>query len=533
VLANRIVQGISNRIGIAVQPLLMIAATLFVIVLVIQKNARRSVCNGLSRVAPLAVLHLWKTIVVLALITVCYASTVMVFAIPERLGDLSPIFRYQPISKLILTPLYMVFGLHEWVGRVLQIAFTFGGAFYLYRITGLFGTQTASRAAAILYVFLPPVFHYGNTHMIEGGLLFLIIASFYHWIRYLEKSESRDLIRGTLFCTFACLYKHPAVSVIPAFAAMTAYDFLFPKPSRTRRFPWPSVIACAIPSITFLLFMKLAAFNTDTPSKVQPLNLAQNVKSIPLGDTLPIALLFLCGLIYVSVTKPFRRFVILFAWAGTHYLLVSLSSNADNVRQALPCHAGLIVMAALLLDGWPSRYLKIQSLFVYAVLPVFLLWACLFMDRRQDFRHVGRAMGDRSYITFSNWEESYLPYPAAVRWLQLYTAPGDTIYAPMANEPVHFYLAKYTMDDRNYDRKIWAPLPEQNLDSLLAHCRKIGAKWLVLPRGKWPYTYLDLEMIESLFSHAPPGYKPVHQVSSGREEIGILKIIPKKNNDES
>lgn len=524
VLAHKIAQGITTRTGVPLSTLLTILTVTGAAAFSISPTARRIVHKTFTRIASLTAQHLWKTITVLGVVTVIYAYTLISVAAFERFPDLNPIFRYQPISKLTLIPLYIIFGLHEWIGRILQIAFTFAGAFYLYRITGLFGTKTASRTAAILYVFLPPVFHYSNTHMIEGGLLFFMIASFYHWIRYLEKNERRDLIRGTLFCTLACLYKHPAVSVIPAFTAMGIYDYLFPKPAQTRHIPWGTVIACAIPSITFITFMKLAGFNTDAPTEVKTLNLATNLQTISLGDTLPVALLFLTGSISLALTKPFRRFVYLFAWIGVHYVLVSLSSNADNVRQALPYHAGLCVVAALLVDRCPIKYKRIQSILVYGVLPVFLFWACLLMDRRQDFLKVGRPMSDRSYITLSNIKESYLPYPAAIRALRDLTAPGDTIYAPMANEPVHFYLAKYDLNGRNYIRKIWASPDQQTAENLLAHCRDIGAEWLLLPRGKWAYRYLDLDLVESIFQNPPPGLKPIRIVSEGRESIGIWRV---------
>jgi hypothetical protein len=97
----------------------------------------------------------------------------------ERFDDLNPLFRYPPLSKFFSIPLYICFGLHEWTGRVMQIGFTFGMAFYLYRLAQFYGGDAAGKTAAILGVFLPPVFHYGNTTMIEGGTLFFITASFF------------------------------------------------------------------------------------------------------------------------------------------------------------------------------------------------------------------------------------------------------------------------------------------------------------------------------------------------------------------
>ena len=490
VIAHKIVLGISGITGFSVQIPLTFIAVLTLLPILVSSRIRAKITDGYSRIAFWVENHFWATVAVLAVITAVYTAFILKFKPLDRFDDLNPLFRYPPLSKLISIPLYTFFGIHEWTGRVVQIAFTFGGSIYIYRLVRLYGDELAGRIAALLFVFLPPIFHYGNTTMIEGGTLFSIAAAFFYWIRFIEFKAQSDLVMGTIFATLACLYKHPGVSLIPAFAFMVSYDFLFPKSNRTGRYLLPSIVSCAIPAITIVLFMKLSGFNSDVPSSLQIPTLKYlwgNIQAIPKGITTPIALLFLAGIAALPFIHRVRTFWIFIAWIGAHYFLTCMSAAAMNVRQALPYYVGLIVPASLLLERCLEKQRPVRFGFAYVLLPGFLLWACLWMDRNQDFSQVGRAMGDRSYINFSNWGKMTLPYPDTLKYLEECSAPGDVVYAPMINEPLHFYIAKFHLDDRTFVREIWTNADRQSQESLLEHCKEIHAKWLIVPRGRWLY----------------------------------------------
>ncbi len=527
-IAQQIVRGLSRTAGFSIQPLLAVLTLSFILPIFISNRVRERCKSTFSSIAQWYSNHTMPVLALLAGITFLYAYFLLHIQWLERFDDLNPLFRYPPLSKFFSIPLYICFGLHEWTGRVMQIGFTFGMAFYLYRLAQFYGGDAAGKTAAILGVFLPPVFHYGNTTMIEGGTLFFITASFFYWIRFIECKGQSDLIRGTLFATLACLYKHPGVSLIPAFAFMTAYDYLFPLRHRTSRYLFPSILACSIPAITIVSFMKLSGFNTDVPSDLQLPGLEYfwgNIQVIPKGITFPVSILFGASFVALPFVGGWRTFWIFVGWIGTHYLLTCMSAAALNVRQALPYYIGLIVPAALLVESCLKNRRSLQMGFIYVILPIYLLWACLWMDRNQDYRTIGRAMGDRSYINFSNWQSMYLPYPQTIQKLKEITTPGDVIYAPMINEPVHFYLAKYDLRDRIYRRELWDKLERLSLDTLLDYCQQIEADWLVIPRGRWLYiANADLTWNEEIFTNPPPSLHPIEIVTMGNEQLGIWKI---------
>ncbi len=529
VVAERFVKALSSFTGFPIRPIFAFISVFFIVAL-FYSPFRKRVQDRFQDISTW-MMHHWKRMTLfLICISGLYGAVILSTAIPERFGDLSPIFRYPPVSKLNLIPLYIVFGLHEWIGRLVQIAFTFGGAFYLYHLTRMFGTKAAAQTAAILFVFLPPLFHYGNTHMIEGGTMFFVAASFYHLIRYTEKKTAYNLIVGVLFTLFGGLYKHPLVSVVPAFTLMAVYDFVVPKKEDPRRFWLQPILACMLPSAAIILYLKLSAFNTDVPDKLSSLSLDRclaNLQAIPLGVTWPVAILFAVGFIYLAVSKYRRLFILLLCWIGVHYVLTCKTMVYQNVRQALPYYVGLIVAASIFIGDWVPKQRSVRAAVLYGIVPLYLIWACLFMDRHQNLEKVGRPMGDRSYVNFSNWQEAYIPYDQAMAYLKEHTEPGDIIYAPMTNEPSHFYLAKYDLFDRTYLRKIWLPRREQTMDNLYTYCIRQECDWLMVVRGKWLYSYADVDMLETLFTHPPDIFLPVTVFSYGETDVGLWKVVPR------
>ncbi len=526
-VANSIVTSLSEAVGFSLRPLFLLLA-IVLLFLAFYPPFVRSLWQRLRTLINLAIQHWLYTFLILFLFTMGYAFLLVWTAYPQQFGDLSTLFRYQPISKMILIPVYILFGLREFLGRFIQLMFFYAGAVYLYKLTALYGGREASRVACILYLFLPPIFHYGNTHMIEGGTLFFILASYFHYVRYMETKRYSDLIIGTLWTVMGCLYKHPAVSLIPGLALMTAYDFLFPRKGQVRRFPLPEILSCTISSLTFLLYMKLSAYNQEVPSSMHFPTLERmltNLSALTQGVTWPIALLFLAGLIFLLARNHRRIFILIMCWVGAHFVLTVMSATFANVRQALPYYLGLIVPAALFLEWLGIFSLGLRKALIYGVLPLFLLWTCLFMDREQLDPKTQRAMGDRSYITFTNWEESYLPYDEAMRTLKNLAQPGDIVYAPMANEPVHFYLQKHDVNHIQYIRQIWEPdIEKQSLESFLEYVDTLQADWVLIPMGRWLLSYVDLNLIHDLEESPPEGWEVAREFTYGKERMRLWRV---------
>lgn len=531
-VASKIIHPLSAKLGVFVPYIFTGIFCLLSLMVVLSKQKRIAILLYFQHIIQWCYQQIVLVYTMLFGITFIYVWFIYTSKLPDTFGDLETIFRYQPISKLMLIPAYIIFGIHEWVGRMIQFLFFIGCAFYLYQTTRLFGSKDAARLTAIIFLLLPPIFHYGNTHLIEGGSLFFVAAPFFYWIRYFEKRSSYDLMAGSFWATLGCLYKHTNVIMIPAFAVLWVWDLCKQRTAKPFKQYGLEIIANSIPAITFMIYMKLSSFSSDTPSDMAFINAArliENLNAIPQGVTYPIFILFLAGSFFTLFSL--HRFLPYWvSWVIPHYMVTAMSLAYMNVRQALPYYLGFIITSGLFLDRI-VYYPKVRSLLFYGVIPLYLIWACLFMPRVHTPELWGRAMGDRSYINFTNWNDTYIPYHMIIPDLMQRIPPGETVFAPMGNDTSQFYLAKHNWQDRVYIRNLFmddGQVAVDSIENLEQQCLQNGYNWLILPRGKWLLQYLNPDVpnvIEPLFVNPPAWLQPIHTYRYGTVEVQLWKIM--------
>lgn len=527
-VASKIIHPLSAIVGFPIPYAFTALVGIIAFVLFISINVRNRLLQSMQCAVETCYQNIGIIFAILVFISSLYVWLIYTYKLPDTFGDLETLFRYQPISKLMLIPAYILFGIHEWVGRVIQLLFFFGGAFFLYHTTLMFASKESARFTAMLYLLLPPMFHYGNTHLIEGGSLFFVIAAFFYWIRYFEKRSQNDLMVGSFWATMGCLYKHTNIILIPAFAVLFVWDFFRRRTKKPIEQYGMEIIANSIPAFTFFIYLELSSFSSDTPSNLVLPNwsrLSANILAIPEGVTHPIFVFMIAGFIYVIFIK--RHFLpYMISWVIPHFLLTVMSEAYMNVRQALPYYLGLIIAGCLFIDRILPPSMAKKVLF-YGIAPVFLTWACLFMPRVHTPDEWGRAMGDRSYINLTNWDETYVPYHIIIPDLMQRTQPGETIFAPMGNDSSQFYLAKYNWNDRVYIRNLFTDdgtVVVESLETLEQQCRQNEYDWLLLPRGKWLLQYIDPNSIEPLFVAPPAWLQHENTYHYGKVEVGLWKI---------
>lgn len=528
-VASKIINPLSSKTGFSISfiftPCVLLLTALFCFI----PKLRQSANNKMIQISKYLCNKLWLVYTVLFMVTIGCCGLVYLKQIPDRFGDIETIFRYQPISKIILIPAYVVFGIQEWVGRVIQLIGFFAGAYFIYQTTLMFATKEAARLTAIIYLLLPPVFHYGNTHLIEGGSLFLVTASFFYWIRYFEKHNQQDLMLGSFWATMGCLYKHTNVIMIPAFAVLFVWDFLRQRTQKPYKQYGYEILANSIPAITFFIYMKLSSFSSDTPSQLAMPDLqrvSENILAIPQGITFTMFGLFIAGFLFVLFLK--RQFLpYMIAWVIPHFLLTVMSEAFPNVRQALPYYLALIIAGVLFLD-FSIIHQKLKKYIYYGLIPCSLIWVCLFMAREHQPLVWGRAMGDRSYINFSNWDDTYVPYHIIIPDLMKRTDPDEKIFAPMGSDTSQFYIAKNQWSNHQYTRSIFTDDGMKvfsDLNRLKLECMNKKYDWLLLPRGKWLLQYEGQQTVETLFTNPPTWLRFEHTYIYGDVEVGLWKVM--------
>ena len=117
-------------------------------------------------------------------------------------------FHLYPFAVAVL---YKLFGVHEYLGRLVSILAFCGGAFFLYKLAQKYIGATGALIALAFYTFSPQIFFYSRSFQPEFTMLFFSIAMVYFFSKWIGSEEWKDYIL-MIFCGIcAFLVKIPSV----------------------------------------------------------------------------------------------------------------------------------------------------------------------------------------------------------------------------------------------------------------------------------------------------------------------------------
>jgi hypothetical protein len=107
--------------------------------------------------------------------------------------------------------LYKLFGVHEYLGRLVSIISFCGGAFFLYKLAIKYTDRTSSLIALLFFTFNPYIFFYSRAFQPDSSMIFFSIAMLYYFSEWIENEGRWRFVLMTLFASLAFLTKLPAV----------------------------------------------------------------------------------------------------------------------------------------------------------------------------------------------------------------------------------------------------------------------------------------------------------------------------------
>lgn len=107
--------------------------------------------------------------------------------------------------------LYKLFGVHEYLGRLVSIMAFCGGAFFLYKLARKYFDKTPGLIALLFYTFNPYMFFYSRSFQPDSSMIFLSIAMLYYFSEWIDKEGLWRFAVMTLCAVLAFLIKLPAV----------------------------------------------------------------------------------------------------------------------------------------------------------------------------------------------------------------------------------------------------------------------------------------------------------------------------------
>ncbi len=90
-----------------------------------------------------------------------------------------------PLVAFLTALLYPLFGVHEWVGRVVTVAFSLGTMLLLWRLLARYLGERPARWGLLFYAFAPSSWYYSRALMSEPAMLFFSVGVVYCFGRWL------------------------------------------------------------------------------------------------------------------------------------------------------------------------------------------------------------------------------------------------------------------------------------------------------------------------------------------------------------
>ncbi|MGH9814524.1 MAG: ArnT family glycosyltransferase, partial [Candidatus Acidiferrales bacterium] len=137
---------------------------------------------------------------------------------------------WPPLFPMLEGILFLAFGLHFWVARLLVLGFALMGAYYWYRIAEGEGPIYRAWFSALLVFTLPFIQLYSSIVMLEIPLLGLSMGAIYYWRRFQKEGAAGHLWLMAAFVVASFLTSQKAiflaVFVILSFAIQGPYRML-------------------------------------------------------------------------------------------------------------------------------------------------------------------------------------------------------------------------------------------------------------------------------------------------------------------
>lgn len=363
------------------------------------------------------------------------------------------------ITPFLTSLLYVVWGVQDWVGRIVPILFSLASMVYFYRLVAVHSSERLALFSSFVFVILPLNVFFSRALMPEAGALFFTLAAVYHFSAYLENETTVQFALATVFAALAFLAKLSNLYILVVFVALVAMKN-WRRQVSDRRF-WIFFLLALAPTVAYYGYMHVAAavkmmpyqVGTDKWGNVQlwtsPVFYQVLVERFrTLVFTEPGLLMLVAGLLLPLPHPVFRLWLL----AALTYVLVVANGNLVHSYYQMPLLPAGAFFIGLVLD---RTYSSARLRPLTAVLCVVLFARALMI--------LGPMYGMYAYPA----------YEAASALTEIDASTSPVVSVPHRRDmaPELLYYA---------DRKGWVVWPDQLAAGSIAQFRNQGAKYIVV-----------------------------------------------------
>ncbi|MFH1958632.1 MAG: hypothetical protein ABIJ15_09190 [bacterium] len=361
-------------------------------------------------------------------------------------GQWETIHRYPALAKVLYLAGYLLFGVQEFVPRVIQFGFLAATAMCTVRMLKLFYPEVPDRVIFTAFLLFPTFFHFSNFSLLTCGVIFFFAAVSYYFLKSVISGDERSMVVSVFWFSLGLLYKRLLLGMFPILVISLGYFYITKKIGKEFLRKYLTVLLIpAVMGFPFIVLGKLlnirgVGFVWSHLASFNGLTLSIFDLFRTLGTL--VGSLTLIALVYCLSGKKCRKFYWLVFTLG-YYLIITSTHANGYIRHCQPFYLGIFYFAAAglcLLKGSGRKIL------FYAAASLFIAGS---------FYQSVFAKNPFQRKTFYNRFEDVFPYHRLGLYLKTVQGGPLKIYAPAEGEPSHFYLAKYGLAGRvDWDRRM-------------------------------------------------------------------------------
>ena len=453
------------------------------------------------------------------------------------------LIRHNPFGAVIVSLELTLFGFNELAVRLHSIIFSLLTSYYVYRLTYLYRTKNTSLLAALITLYIPAIFYFGNITYLDSGVVFFFTGASFYYLRYVKDGNFRDLILTGFMASLGFLYKDPLIMFLPVIWLFFILSIRKIADSRSEfinhiYLTW-IFLAAALPWMLFTTLFRELKYEFVFTNVLDPQALTHWMRLFPSLITEPMFVLFILGFFYVLFTKKDSLSYFMLIWFSIIYLItlmenITFTKIVGNNWNFLNTGAGgravlplLPVVSIIIATFIEEARKRVNIRFIYVSTIIFLYLSIFTFNFTLDaltWKSNGSYLTPKYASTTITPFYQHLPYDDVFQYLQQNTEPGTKIIAPIRNEPSGFYLRKYGLNDQIIIQTINLRTRKYATDDLFDYCIKNDIGYLLLFEWQVSRKQTNKDFLEKI-RYEDKKFSPVKKFDYGNGSVYLYKIV--------
>jgi 4-amino-4-deoxy-L-arabinose transferase-like glycosyltransferase len=151
-----------------------------------------------------------------------------------------------PLFPFFIAIAYKIFGIHEFIGRLIAYLFSLGALYFFFQLARRFLSTTGAIAAALFFALAPLAVFISHALQPEGLMLVCYLAAVHFFTRWLDDEKRTDFLLAMFAAALALLSKITAGHIGILFAVLTLQKYGFG--ALRRRDVWLFAVVALLPA---------------------------------------------------------------------------------------------------------------------------------------------------------------------------------------------------------------------------------------------------------------------------------------------